>query len=343
MNFINTLFLVFSCAALGLYVGYLLFYRDRTNDDKRQRELDRENENIRQSLKLAHQSHSKLNTQFTRQTGQLKTLQTLCDDWTDSRRQADQERGELEEALRIKSQRLAEFQADLTAEKQSRVDLEDAQHRLHQDFAANLAKVDETWRKNQAKADAAFAKLETQKTTTENDKNQLAEKLKAAEIQVAKMQAELSSQQALLATATNNAQGLEQEYVSVESALADNNKQLQAAIAKCAAAESAKQTVEDSLESLRQECKQLQTDNERLVEQVIELEALQPQVDALNETVTTAAERLHAVVGQRDQAMTAEAAAKNVCSGLATTDRQSRNHDPSPANQVRAVNGRPKT
>ena len=316
MNFINTLFLVFSCAALGLYVGYLLFYRDRSNDDKRQRELDRENENMRHSLKLAHQSHAKLNTQFTRQTGQLKTLQVLCDDWTDSRQQADQERGELEEALRGKSQRLVELQDDLTAEKQSRIDLEDTQHRLHQDFAANLAKVDETWRKGQAKADAAFSKLETQKLASDKDKSQLAEKLKAAEIQVAKMQAELSSQQALLATATNNAQGLEQEYVSVESALADNNQQLQSAIAKCAAAESAKQTVEDSLTSLQQECKQLQTDNERLVEQVIELEALQPQVDSLNEIVQSAAERLHAVVGQRDHALTAEAAAKNVSSGL---------------------------
>ena len=313
---INTLFLTFSCLALGFYVGYLLFYRDRSNDDKQRRELDRENENIRHSLKLAHESHSKLNTQFTRQTGQLKTLQTLCDDWTDSRRQADHERGELEEALRIKSQRLAELQVDLTAEKQSRIDLEDAQHRLHQDFAANLAQVDETWRKNQAKAEAAFCKLETRNTNTESDKSQIAEKLKAAEIQVAKMQAELASQQALLATATNNAQGLEQEYVSVESALADNNKQLQTAIANCAAVESAKQTVEHSLANLHAECKQLQTENERLVEQVIELEALQPQVDALNETVSSATERLHAVVGQRDQALTAEAAAKNIVSGL---------------------------
>ena len=316
MTTINTLFLGFSCAALGLYLGYLMFFRDRSNDEKQRRELNRENENIRQSLKLAQKSHAKLNTQFTRQTGQLKTLQSLCDDWTDSRRQADQERGELEEALRAKSQRLAELQTDLTTEKQSRIDLEDTQHRLHQDFAANLANVDETWRKNQAKAEAAFSKLETQNATAESDKSQLAEKLKAAEIQVAKMQAELASQQALLATATNNAQGLEQEYISVETALADNNQQLQTAIAQCAAAESAKQTVENSLVGLRQECKQLQTDNERLVEQVIELEALQPQVDALNETVRSAAERLNAVVAQRDQALTAEAAAKNVSSGL---------------------------
>ena len=316
MNIINSLFLVFSCLALGFYVGYLLFYRDRSNDDKRQRELDRENENVRHSLKLAHQSHAKLNTQFTRQTGQLKTLQALCDDWTDSRRQADQERGELEEALRAKSQRMDEIQAELTAEKQSRIDLEDTQHRLHQDFATNLAKVDETWRKNQAKAEIAFSKVESQNVSIANDKNQLAEKLKAAEIQVAKMQAELANQQVLLATATNNAQGLEQEYISVESALSDNNKQLQSAIAKSAAAESAKETAENALVSLGEECKQLQTDNERLAEQVIELEALQPQVDALNETVQSATERLTAVVAQRDQALTAEAAAKNVSSGL---------------------------
>ena len=316
MNIINSLFLVFSCLSLGFYVGYLLFYRDRSNDDQRQRELARENENVRHSLKLAHQSHKKLNTQFTRQTGQLKTLQALCDDWTDSRRQADQERGELEEALRAKSLRLAELQGDLTAEKQSRIDLEDAQHQLHQDFATNLAKVDETWRKNQAKAEAAFSKVESQNANILSDKNQLAEKLKAAEIQVAKMQAELANQQVLLATATNNAQGLEQEYVSVESALADNNQQLQSAIAKCAAAESAKQAAADSIVRLRQEYKELQGDNEQLVEQVIELEALQPKIDALDETVQSATERLTAVVAQRDQALTAEAAAKNLSSGL---------------------------
>ena len=316
MNIINSLFLVFSCLSLGFYVGYLLFYRDRSNDDQRQRDSARKNEQLRHSMKLIHESHGKLKTKFTRQTGQLKTLQALCDDWTDSRRQADQERGELEEALRAKSQRLTDLQADLTAEKQSRIDLEDAQHRLQQDFTTNLAKVDETWRKNQAKAEAAFIKVESQNVSIENDKSQLAEKLKLAEIQVAKMQAELANQQSLLATATNNAQGLEQEYISVESSLADNNRQLQAAIAQCAAAESAKQTAEDSIKSLSQECKQLQVDNERLVEQVIELEALQPQIAALNETVNSATERLHAVVGQRDQALTAEAAAKNLVGGL---------------------------
>ena len=77
---IESIFLAFSCLSLGFYVGYLLFFRDRTKDDQRQRELVRENENVRHSLKLAHDSHSKLDTRFTRQTGQLKTLQALCDD-----------------------------------------------------------------------------------------------------------------------------------------------------------------------------------------------------------------------------------------------------------------------
>lgn len=316
MNIINSLFLAFSCLALGYYVGYLLFYRDRSSDEKRQKDLTRENENVRHSLKLAHQSYTKLDSQFARQTGQLKTLQTLCDDWTDSRRQADQERGELEEALRAKSDRITEIQADLTAEKQTRIDLEDAQHRLLQEFSTNVADIDETWRKNQSKAEAAFSKLETQYASVDNEKKQIAEKLKAAEIQVAQMQSELASQQVMLATATNNAQGLEQEYVSIEAAMADNKSQLQAAIEKCTVAESARVTAEDSIANLDQELKDLRGENERLVEQVIELEALKPQVDTLNETVQSATERLTSVVGQRDQAMTAEAAAKNVSSGL---------------------------
>ena len=295
---INSIFLAFSCLLLGLYVGYLMFFRDRTKDDQRQRELVRENENIRHSLKLAHDSQTKLNTQFTRQTGQLKTLQALCDDWTESRRQADKERGELEEALRVKSQRLVDQQSNLTAEKQNRLELEDAQHRLLQEYSTNIAEAEETWRKNQAKADVAFGKLETQHASVQNDKKQLAKKLKAAELQVAELQAELAKRQ-----------GREQEYVSVD-------KRLQAAITKCATVESARKTAEDSIVDLKKERKQLQVENERLVEQVIELEALKPQVDTLNEAAQSATERLTAVVGQRDQAISAEAAAKNISSGL---------------------------
>ena len=295
---INSIFLAFSCLLLGLYVGYLMFFRDRTKDDQRQRELVRENENIRHSLKLAHESQTKLNTRFTRQTGQLKTLQALCDDWTESRRQADKERGELEEALRVKSQRLVDQQSNLTAEKQNRLELEDAQHRLLQEYSTNIAEAEETWRKNQAKADVAFGKLETQHASVQNDKKQLAKKLKAAELQVAELQAELAKRQ-----------GREQEYVSVD-------RRLQAAITKCATVESARKTAEDSIVDLKKERKQLQVENERLVEQIIELEALKPQVDTLNEAAQSATERLTAVVGQRDQAISAEAAAKNISSGL---------------------------
>ena len=295
---INSIFLAFSCLLLGLYVGYLMFFRDRSQDDQRERELVRENENIRHSLKLAHESQTKLNTRFTRQTGQLKTLQALCDDWTESRRQADKERGELEEALRVKSQRLVDQQSNLTAEKQNRLELEDAQHRLRQEFSTNFAEAEETWRKNQAKADVAFGKLETQHASVQNDKKQLAKKLKAAELQVTKLQAELAKRQ-----------GREKEYVSVD-------KRLQAAITKCATVETARKSAEDSIVDLKKERKQLKVENERLVEQVIELEALKPQVDTLNEAAQSAAVRLAAVVGQRDQAITAEAAAKNVTSGL---------------------------
>ena len=156
MDFISIWFLAFSCAALGFYLSYLLLYRDRSTDEKRYRELARENENVRHSLKLAHDSHTKLGQKFTRQTGQLKTLQALCDDWTDSRQQSFKEHGEMEEALRTKSQRLAEVQAELTSEKQSRIKLEDTQHRLQQEFAANLASAEKTWRKNQAKTDVAL-------------------------------------------------------------------------------------------------------------------------------------------------------------------------------------------
>jgi predicted flap endonuclease-1-like 5' DNA nuclease len=316
MDYISGIFLVFSGLALGFYAGYLLFFKDRSGDEKRKRELARENDDLRTSVKIAHSSHQKLETRFTRQTGQLKTLQQLCNDWTASRQQADQERGEMEEALRAKSERLDELRAELKTEKQRRIKLEDSKHVMHQNFTEKQSLIDETWRKQNAKTELALDQLKSDLATSAEDKQRVAQRLSKAESQVAELQAELDNRQTLLASATTSVQGLEQEYVSLESLLQDSSEQLKSAMSQAAAADSARKTAEESLNSLAEEKATLKSENSRLQDQVIELEALQPQLASLTEAMESNAERLESVVRQRDQAIDAEATAQTVVSGL---------------------------
>jgi predicted flap endonuclease-1-like 5' DNA nuclease len=316
MDYISGFFLVFSGLALGFYAGYLLFFKDRSADEKRKRTLTRENDDLRTSLKIAHGSHEKLETRFTRQTGQLKTLQQLCNDWTASRQQTDHEHGELEEALRSKTERLTELQAELKSEKQIRIKLEDSKHMMHQNFTEKQAIIDETWRKQNAKTEVELNQLKSDLAASTGEKDRVSQRLHKAEAQVAELQAELQSQQTLLVSATSNAQGLEQEYVSLESLLQDSSEQLKAALSNAAIIESAKIETEESLAAMYTENETLKAENTLLQEQVIELESLGPQLDSLNEAMESNTQRLHSVVAQRDQAIEAEMATQTVVAGL---------------------------
>lgn len=316
MDYLSGFFLVFSGLALGFYSGYLLFYKDRSADEKRQRKQSRDNDDLRTSLKIAHGSHEKLETRFARQTGQLKTLQQLCNDWTASRQQSDHEHGELEEALRAKTQRLEELQAELKAEKKIRIKLEDSKHMMHQNFTEKQSIIDATWQKQSAKTDVELNQLKSDLTTSQSDKDRVSQRLHQAEAQVAELQTELLNQQTLLASATSNAQGLEQEYVSLESLLQDSSQQLKTAMSNAAIAESGKAESEESLTVLFAENESLKSENDKLQDQVIELEALQPQLDSLSAAMETNAQRLASVVSQRDQAIEAEATTQTIVAGF---------------------------
>ena len=74
--YMTNLILVFS----GLLTGYLIWYRDKCNETLLQQALKKENNDLRNSLTLAHATHRQLNDRFQRQTSQLAVLQRLCDD-----------------------------------------------------------------------------------------------------------------------------------------------------------------------------------------------------------------------------------------------------------------------
>jgi chromosome segregation ATPase len=115
MSYVTGFFLVFA----GMLMGYFLWYRDRSEDEQTRASLELENENLRTSLKLSHNSQAVLDERFARQKGQLNVLQQLCDDWSASREQTELERAQLEVEVEDKRRKLDELTADLQQERKS--------------------------------------------------------------------------------------------------------------------------------------------------------------------------------------------------------------------------------
>ena len=139
LPFITGLFLVFG----GMIIGWVLWYRDPSEDETIRRKLIHENEDLRTSLKLAHGSHEKLDERFTRQTGQLNVLQQLCDDWSSNREQGERERAQLEVEVTEKTRLFEEMLEELQIEKKKRIGLEDENHRLTQDQLAFISQLED--------------------------------------------------------------------------------------------------------------------------------------------------------------------------------------------------------
>lgn len=84
--YMTNLILVFA----GLSTGYLLWFRDRRNEDTLRQSLQKDNSDLHASLTLAHATHGQLNDRFKRQTSQLKVLQRICDELSEISQSAAQ-------------------------------------------------------------------------------------------------------------------------------------------------------------------------------------------------------------------------------------------------------------
>ena len=316
MQLITYLFLVSSGLLFGFVIAYSLWYRDRTGDETLRRKLTRENEDLRTSLKLAHNSHSKLDERYNRQQGQLNVLQQLCDDWSQGREQAERDRAELEAQLAVVNSRLDDASGELTATRQQRIELEDELHRVNQEHLRSLNEVDEKHRKQVNLLETTSSQQAAQLDTAVNDRERLSEQLTLAQGEIAALKSDLTSQQQLLETAKQNADGLELEYVTLDSALADTNEQLKASRSECAEALATQKQAEEALGSLSQEHDQLKSENEQLKSRLTEFGAIDQQRAALQQALDNSNEKLKLVVEQRDQALEEETGAKFVIRGL---------------------------
>lgn len=312
MEFFVGLALVFS----GLILGYRLWYTDRSEDDQLIRKLKRENDDMKMSLKLAHNSHAKLDERFNRQQGQLHVLQQLCDDWSQNREQHERERADLEALSAEQSKRADELRSELESEKQRRMKLEDQQHALTQANLEKVAEIESSFRSRFQTLEAGISDKTTriEKLIAENER--LKHRIVESEAQHEKACSELNNQQQLLQTAISNRDGLRQEYVSLESALSDKAKEIsqlasekREALAKC-------QSVEEAMTGLNEEIAQLQEERNQLRDQAAQLGELTAQVETLEATKTTIQEQLEVVTAQRDASIESESSAQTAIAGL---------------------------
>lgn len=312
LPYIAGIFLVFA----GMLIGYMLWYRDQSEGVSALHSLRRENEDLRTSLNLAHNSHQNLDERFIRQKGQLNVLQQLCDDWSSNREQGERERAQLEAEVSEKTRRFEEAIEELQVEKKLRIGFEDENHRLAQEQLASLSQLEEDWRSKFSEIESSLFQRQADLKSSTSEKERLTRQLHSAESRVAELQADLANQKSMLESATTNVTGLRQEYTGLEAALSENADLLRQASSDCAAANSAKRVAEDALASLQNNYEAAQLEIQTLQGKVAGLQSLEVQVVSLQEAMSNSTIQLEKVSAQRDTALEAEKTALNRESGM---------------------------
>ena len=306
-------FTVLFLLVAGFILGFLPLYLGRSQEDSQRSKLKKENHDLRRNLQTSQVALNSLEEKFGRQRGQLNVLQQLCDDWSSSRETSERERAQLEVDLSAKSSRMSEIENAHRDEKRKRVELEDQIHKLSQEALAVKATVEEEWRNKHAEAEMALNKQVVDLETIKTDRDHFTKQLHDANAYIAELKSEISSSKNLIETATANASGLKQEYVSLESGLKSTNDQLKRARANIAKAKSEKQAADKATAESEKRVAVLEKEAESLREQI---GTLQQKLESTESSLTAAERQMARLTEQRDQSMELEKATGVVASGL---------------------------
>lgn len=221
IDLLTAFFLVFA----GMLVGYVLFFRDRTQDVTERRNLTRENDELRSSLNAVNGSYETLEDKFSRQRGQLNVLQQLCDDWSGSRESAERERLQLESEVGDRKKKVEETEAELRKEKKLRIEAEDKLHTQTQESLKKVTTLEDTWKKKHSKADSRVIQLAAELKAAQLSGSQYTEtsqKYKELDKQYALLQQETAS----LREKLTDIDSYEQQIESLKQSLANSEQQL---------------------------------------------------------------------------------------------------------------------
>ena len=308
------LFLVFT----GILIGYVLWFRDRTEEEMLAQNLNKENSQLSSELSTFQLRNAELDEHLSKQKGKLQILQELCDDLVSGRETSNQEKMELQAELRSSRQLLDESREQLNLENRRRSEIEDVVHSLKQNHLESVGVLESTWREKHASAESYSSQreLEIERLTAEQART--ADKLHQAESRIAELKSEIENQRELLSTASHNATGLEKEYVSLESSMRSQLELLNESRGQAAAALSAKELAEESLNGMRTQLTTQQDRVQKLEKLLGESEGIKEKCLSLNHALENNKQRLVEISAERNNAMQAEKSAIEIIAGLRT-------------------------
>ena len=300
LAYLPALVLAFS----GLAVGYILWHRESLQDDALRQKLLLQNAEMKQSLTLAKASYAALDERFTRQRGQLGVLQQLCDDWSASREQAEQERVQLDVQLTERTKRNEELVAELQTTRDKAIRLEDSVHSLTQQQLTKISQIESSWHQKHVKVESALAQHKSNEKVVSDDRDNQRKRLHKAEARIAELESELKSNATTLKNAMKNASGLKKEHVTVESALSHSKELLARAEGQCAAERSEKESLVEQLAAAQKQALAWQEQVDELKVKNVEMDGFRQKAESLVLSLGNANGQLEKVLVQRDSALT---------------------------------------
>ena len=121
MSMLIGCFLVFA----GMMIGYLLWYRDRHEENQVRQQLKNELSVMAEKLQLANDERWESEDQIIRQRNQIDVLKQLCEDWSQSREKIEVERAELQVSLQQRQEKYEKVMGQLLACQEKMVEIED--------------------------------------------------------------------------------------------------------------------------------------------------------------------------------------------------------------------------
>lgn len=299
MSWIIGTFLVFA----GMLIRHFLSGSDRPGEEEARLALIRENEELRGEVSQLNGSHARLDEQCTRQKGQLNVLQQLCDDWSTTREKSERLRAQLESDLTNQKGHSDKFAADLELEKQKRIALEDQLHSIAQANIEKISSLESQWRTQHAEVESSLQQRKGELTSKSAENERLSAQLHKSQARVAELESQIKINERMLETAQNNASGLKQEYVTLETSMRESSGLLNDARRECAEAMSVRKVAEESLKTLQQQRDTLQREYEEVRTRLAATENVGRQNQSLKESLESVRNELNRVTAQRDDAM----------------------------------------
>ncbi len=314
MTYLTGFFLVFA----GMLIGYFLWYRDRSEEERQFALLEHEAAELRNGLALSQQSRLEFEERLVRQKGQMSVLQQLCEDWSQSREQSERDRAMLAIEVEDKRRKHDDATSEIQRLKSRQIELEEQVHLQMQENLQQANQIEQSWQKKYLSVESSLNQRKNELELVKKENERLAKLLHQSESKQAELRSEIATNRNLLETATKNVSGLKQEYVSLETSLKENHDLLKRSRGETAAAVSERQLAEQSLTELREQHQALKLEADGLRQHLRGQQASDQERSSLRQSLADAQSQIELLGRQRNEALKNEDSVRTVGEGLQT-------------------------